>query len=132
MVFKVDTCRPSFDHALHQFECIEVAAKTSFRVGDEWSKPIHPVFSFRVVDLVGAHERLVDSSHEVGDAVSWIEALIGIHLSRIVGIGRDLPATDVDSLQTCLHLLYCLVTRHRAQSRDISFGMQQFPKALCA
>ena len=84
------------------------------------------------MNLVGAGQRLVDAAHHVRHAVGRIQGLVGIHLSRVVGVGRNLPATEVNGLQAGAHLLHRLVAGQRAKRRDIGFRMQQFPEPLRA
>ncbi len=50
------------------------------------------------LDLVGAQERVVQPADERRRAVGRIEALIGERVPREVGVGRDLPAAQVDRL----------------------------------
>ncbi len=53
-----------FDHGLHQLESVEVAAESGFGIGDEWREPVDvSMIVFGVVDLVGAHQRLIDAAH---------------------------------------------------------------------
>src|SRR5581483_588574 len=61
-----------------------------------------------------------------------IEALIRIHLPRLISVGRHLPAADVDRLEPGPHLLQRLVPRDRAQRMHIGLGMKQFPEPLRA
>ncbi len=115
LVFEVDAGGAGFDHRLHQLEGVQVAAEASFGVGDERSEPVSGAVAFGVMDLVGAHESLVDRAHQARDAVPGIEALIGIHLAGVVRVGCHLPAADVDGLQSCFHLLHGLISGDGAQ-----------------
>ncbi len=83
-----------------------------------------------MVNLVGSEERLVQTAHEVRDAIGRIQTLIRIHLRGVVGIGGDLPAADVNRFQAGGNLLHGLVPRHRAEGGGIGFGMKQTPEAL--
>ena len=85
-----------------------------------------------MLDLVGAAEGVVDRSHQGRRAVAGVQALIGIHLPGEVGVGRDLPAAQVDGLQTGLDHLDCLVARDGAQGGDVGLGVQQLPEPLGA
>src|ERR1700686_386411 len=111
----MDAGRSRFDHGLHQFESIEIAAESGFGVGDERREPVHfiavgiAIAAFGVMDLIGTHERLINAAYKVWDAVCGIEALVGIHLSSIVGVGGNLPSAYVDGLQSGLDLLDGLV-----------------------
>src|SRR3984893_10635266 len=75
---------------------------------------------------------MVDAAAHMGNTVGRVKALIGIHLAGVVSIRRDLPSTDVNGLNTGLHLLHGLVAGHRAQRVDIGLGLQQLPQALGA
>ena len=44
-----------------------------------------------------------------------IERLVRIHLAGVVGVGRDLPAREIDGLEPGLHLLQGLVAGQRAE-----------------
>ena len=85
-----------------------------------------------MVSLIRSLQSLVDSPHHAGHAVGRIQALVRIHFSAEVGIGRHLPAADVNCLQTGVHLLDGLVAGHRAQSCNVGLGAQQIPKIFSA
>ena len=123
LVFEVHAGRARFDHGFHQFKGIEVAAETGFSIRDQRSKPVDAILAFGVVNLVGAHERLIDAAAEVGDAIGGIEALVGVHLSSVVGVGGNLPAAYVDRLQPGFHLLDGLITGHGAERGDIGVAL---------
>src|SRR5208283_2783545 len=61
-----------------------------------------------------------------------VQALVRIHLARVVGVGGDLPAAEVNGLQTGLHLLHGLVAGERSESGYVGFVMQQPPEPLGA
>jgi hypothetical protein len=42
-------------------------------------------------NLVGSQKGVVDGSHYAGDAVNWVETLVGVHLATEIRIRRDLP-----------------------------------------
>ena len=85
-----------------------------------------------VVDLVGAPERVVDAANHLGDAVDRVQALVGVHLAREVGVGGDLPAGEVDRLQAGADLLDGLVAGARAERGDVRPVVQQIPELLGA
>ena len=78
--------------ALVELEDVQVAAEAGLHVGDDRDHPVDLVVAVGVVDLVGAQQRAVDRAHDLGDAVDRVQALVGVHLAREVGVGRDLPA----------------------------------------
>src|SRR5208283_3802903 len=118
LIFKMNAGGARFDHGLHQFEGVEIAAEPGFGIGDEWRKPVHIIVTFGVVDLIGALEGLVDAAHEIRHAVGGIETLVGIHLAGIVGVGSDLPAAYIDGFQSSLDLLNGLVAGNGTKSGD--------------
>src|ERR1700687_5362990 len=120
----MDASGACLDHGLHQLEGVEVAAEAGFGIGDERREPVDVsiIVAFGVVDLVGAHECLIDAAHQVGYAVGGIETLVGIHLTGIIGVGGDLPAAYIDGLQSSLGLLDGLVAGHGTERRGVGLG----------
>ena len=88
------------------------------------------VIAFKLGYLVGALEGLVDPADDLRDRTRWIERLIGIHLTGIVGVGGNLPAGDVDRLEPGLDLLKGLVAGQRAKRPDQRPLLQEAPQAL--
>jgi hypothetical protein len=84
--------------------------------------------AFHRLDLVGALERPIDPRYDFGHRAHGIEALIGIHLPGIVGVGRDLPPREIDCLQAGLDLLHGLVAGERTQGRDEGFVVEEIPE----
>ena len=82
------------------------------------------------MNLIGTLQRVINPAAKIRNAVGRVETLVGIHLPGVVGIGRNLPSTDVDGLQPRLHLLHRLVAGHGAQSIDVFLAVQKFPQAL--
>ena len=132
LVLKMNARRARLDHRLHQFEGIQVSAEARFGVREHRGKPVNSILAFGVMNLIGADQRLIDSPHQVRHTVRRIEALVGIHLPRVVGIGRRLPAADVNRLQPRTDLLNRLVPSHGAQRGHVVFVLQQTPQTLGA
>ncbi len=132
LIFEVHAGRARFDHGLHQLEGVQRAAEAGFGVGDERDEPAHAVLAFGVMDLVGANQRVVQTAHQVRHRVGGIEALVGIHLAGIVGVGGDLPAAHVNGLQPGGDHLHRLVAAHGAEGVDVLLAVQQLPQALSA
>ena len=86
--------------------------------------------AFGVGDLIRALQRLVDPFYHRGHAVRRIKALVRIHLPGEIRVRRDLPAAEVNCLQSGPHLLHCLVAGQRAERRNEWFGLQQVPEFL--
>ena len=132
LILEMNASRACFDHGLHQLEGVERAAEPSFRVGDERNEPADAVLALGMMDLVGAHERVVQAAAKIGHRVCRIEALVGIHLAGVVGVGSDLPAAHVDGLQPGGDHLHGLVAGHRAKSINVLLRGQHLPQALGA
>jgi len=125
----MDRGRTSFNHRLHELKRIQVTAESGFSIGDDWSKPVHSVLAFSVMHLVSAQESVVNLFHHVGNAVAGIEALVGIHLPRKIGVARHLPAAQINGFQSGQHLLHGLVAGHCAQCFYIRFRVEHVPEA---
>ena len=93
---------------------------------------MHSILGFGMMDLVRASKGLIDAATKIGHAVGGIQALVGIHLPSIVGVGRDLPATHVDGFQSTFHLLNGLVPRHGTEGGNVRVAVQKVPKPFCA
>ena len=90
------TGRARLDHRFDQFENVERSAETSFGVGDDGRKPVDLVLAFGMRDLVRALQRLVDSPNDRRNTVGRVKTLVRIHLPGEIGIGRDLPAAEIE------------------------------------
>ena len=123
LVLKMHAGRAGFDHRLHQLERIEHAAETGFGIGHDRLHEIDIAHTFRALDLIRAQQRVVDAFHHLRHGVHGVQRLVGIHLAGDVGVGRDLPAAEIDRLQAGLDLLHRLVAGHRAQRVDKILGL---------
>ncbi len=132
LVFEVDGGGSGFDHSLHQLEGVESSAESGFGIGDERGEPVLAVLALLVPDLVGAQQRVVDAAAELGDGVGWIEALIGIDLPGGVGVAGDLPAADVDGIESGVDHFDGLVAGHGAEGLDVRAGVHELPETLGA
>ena len=81
-------------------------------------------------DLVGTLQRVVDAAHDLRHGVGGVERLVGVGLAGDVGVGRHLPAGQVDRLQPGLDHLDGLATGQRAQRVDVFGVVDQLPEAL--
>ena len=88
LVLEVDASRAGFDHALHQLEGVERSTEAGLGVGHDRREPMCGLIALGVLDLVGALQGLVDAFDQQGHAVDRVEALVRVHLSREVGVGR--------------------------------------------
>ena len=73
LVFEVNAGRARFDHRLHQLECVEHAAEPRFCVGDDGREVVNGSTAFHVLDLVGAHECVIDPLHYRGHRVDRVQ-----------------------------------------------------------
>ena len=99
LVLEVHAGGAGLDHRLHQLEGVQRAAEAGLGVGDDRREPVGAVAALRVLDLVGAQQRVVDPADERRHAVGRVEALVGVGLAGEVRVRRDLPAGEVDRLQ---------------------------------
>ena len=83
------------------------------------SEPIALGAAFRMLDLVGALEGAVDAAAQLGAGIGRIERLVGIHGAGDIGIGRHLPAGEIDRLESGAGHLHGLVAGHGAERMDI-------------
>ena len=134
LVLEVHRRGAGLDHGLHQLEDVERAAEAGFGIGDDRDEEVEVAGGDAVgllhrLDLVGALQRLVDATDDRWNAVDRVEALVWVHVARRVGVGRDLPAAQVDGLEAGLDLLHGLVAGEGAEGGHEVFGAQQFPQA---
>ena len=90
------------------------------------------VLALLMPDLVGAQQSVINAAAELGDGVGGIEALIGINLPGGVGVSGDLPAADVDGIESGFDHFDSLVAGHCAERLDVTPGLHQFPETLGA
>ena len=104
-------------------------AKARLRVGDDRREPVALGSAFRMLDLVGTLEGAVDPLGKLRPGVRRIERLVGIHGAGGVGVGRGLPAGQIDCAQARADHLHGLVAGHGAERADGLVLLQQFPQA---
>ena len=117
------------DHQLHQLIGVEHAAEPRLGIGDQRYVPVDGMVAVHVMDFVGAPQRILNPADQVGYAVGGVQALVGVHGQRAVGVRRDLPAADVDRLEPGADFLHRLVSRDGRQHGDVGLFAQQFPQA---
>ena len=121
--------RTGRDIGFHDLEAVERSAEAGLGVRHDRCEPVARRAAFRMLDLVGAHQRVVDLARQFGAGVRGIQRLVRIHRARGVGIGGDLPARKVDRLQPSADLLHRLVAAHCAERVDVILGLEQFPQS---
>ncbi|MNE83334.1 hypothetical protein D3C80_1801430 [compost metagenome] len=85
-----------------------------------------------MLDLVGALQGAVDAAAQLRRGVGRIQRLVGIHGPGGVGVGGDLPARQIDGLQTGADHLHRLVAGDGAQGVDEGLVVQQLPQTIGA
>ena len=60
LVLEVHAGGARLDHRLHQLERVQHAAEAGLGIGDDRREEVDVALAFHVLDLVGAHERVVD------------------------------------------------------------------------
>ncbi len=132
LVLEMHARRAGLDHRLHQLEGIEDAAEARLGVGHDRLQEVDAVVPFGMVQLVGAQQGVVDALDHLRHGVGRVQRLVRIHLAGEVGVGRDLPAAEIDRLEPGLDLLHGLVAGQRAERVDEVFGLQRLPQLLGA
>ncbi len=97
LIFEVNGRCTGFNHRFHQFEGIQNAAKTGFRISNDRQEVIHiaRIVGFNTgcpLDLIRTTESVVDPIHYRRNRVCRVQRLIRIHAGCQVGICRHLPA----------------------------------------
>ena len=132
LVLEVHAGGARFDIGLHDLERVQRTAEAGFRVGDDRHEPVDLGAAFGMLDLVGALEGAVDAAAQFRTGVGRIQALVGIHRARGVGVGGDLPAGEIDRGETGARLLHRLVAGDGAQRIDVGLGLQRVPQPVGA
>jgi hypothetical protein len=79
-------------------------------------------------DLVGAAQAIIDAPDYIRHRIHWVKRLVGIHLTRRIGVGGNLPAGQIDRLQPGLDLLHRLIAGQCAECGHKRLGLQQMPQ----
>ena len=132
LVLEVHAGGARLDKGLHDLEAVQGAAETGLRIRHDGGEPVALGAPLRMLDLVCALKRAVDAPTKLGGGVRRIQGLVRIHGARRIGVGRHLPARQIDGLQARPDHLHGLVSGHGAQCIDEGFGVQQLPQAVCA
>lgn len=121
------------DHRLGQLECVERAAESGLRVGDDRGQPVGGVrVALRGGDLVGAQQGVVDAPDDLRNGVDGVETLVGVGVPGLVGVGGDLPAGQIDGLEPGPDLLHGLAAGQGAERVDVVPLVQLPPQTLRA
>src|SRR2546427_897233 len=128
LVLEVHSGRAGLDHRLRDLERMERTTEPGLRIGHDRCEPVHVVLAGHVLLLILATECVVDPTHDVRDAVGWIQAQIGVHVTRIIPVRRDLPSAQVDRAESGADLLDRLVPGEGPEGLDVVFGPKEFPE----
>ena len=129
LVLEMNAGRTRLNHSLHQLIGVERAAEPGLGIGNDRRHPVSAVIALRMGDLIDAAQRVVDAPDHVRDRIHGVQRLIGVHLSRCVRVGGNLPAGEIDRPRPGLDLLHRLVAGQGAKRRDIRLGFQQVPES---
>ena len=132
LVLEVNAGGARLDHRLHQLEGVERAAEAGLGVRHDRREPVALALALGVLDLIGAHERLVDALDDVRDAVGRVEALVRVHVAGRVGVGGDLPAGEVARPSGPRGPAAPPVAGERAERVDVVLRVEHLPEALRA
>ncbi|MCY1409385.1 hypothetical protein D9M71_247340 [compost metagenome] len=121
LVFEVNAGGACFDHALHQLVGVQNATETGFSVGNDWCEVVDVavitwVLAGFPLDLVGATERVIDALDHGRNRVNRVQRLVWVHGFCRVVVCSNLPARQVDRLDTGFNLLYGLATGQGAHA----------------
>jgi len=105
-----------FDHGVVEVELYKLAVEMADRI-----------VIFGMMQLVGAHESVVDPAHHLRHRVRRVERLVRVGLAGQVPVRRHLPARQVDGLQPRLHHLHRLVAGDGTERAHGVLGLQEFP-----
>ena len=103
-------------------------AEAGLGIGDDRREPVALGAALGMLDLVGALQRAVDLPGQLRPGVGGIERLVGIHRAGGVGVGRRLPAGQIDGVESGADHLHRLVAGDRAERPNRLVALQQFPQ----
>ena len=133
LVLPVRTGHTGGDHRLLKFVDVERAAEARLAVGDDGHQPVvDGRVALDLGDLVGAQQCVVDPANHLGHRVGGVEALVGVGVPGQVGVTGDLPAGEVDRLESAADLLNRHVAGERTQCVDELHVVELLPQHLRA
>ncbi len=130
LVLEMDARSAGLDEGLHDLEAVQRPAETGLGVGHDGHEPVPLGAALGVLDLVGALQGAVDAAAQFRCGVGRVQRLVRIHGPGGVGVGRDLPARQIDGLQPGPDHLHGLVSGHGAEGVDIGLVVKQLPQAV--
>ena len=131
LVLPVRTADTGGDHRLLQLVDVQGAAEAGLAVGDDRNQPVvDRGVALDLGDLVSAQQGVVDAADHLRHRVGRVEALVGVSVAGEVGVAGDLPAGQVDRLETGADLLDGHVAGQRAQGVDELHVVDLIPQDL--
>ena len=129
LVLEMDAGDARLDIGLHDLEAVQRPAEAGLGVGDDRREPVALARRPRRCSIWSARcsVRLIRRASS-GPGVGRIERLVGIHGAGGVGVGRRLPAGQIDGVEPGADHLHRLVAGHRAQRPHRLVALQQFPQ----
>src|SRR5699024_10934715 len=133
LVLPVHTGGAGADHGLLQLVGVERATEAGLGVRDDRGEPVlDRLVILDAGDLVSAQEGVVDAADHGRDRVGGVQRLVGVRVTREVGVAGDLPAGEVDGLEAGADLLHGLVARQRTEGVDEVLVVDLVPQDLRA
>jgi hypothetical protein len=129
LVLEVDPGRPGLDQGPGQLVGVQRPPEAGLGVGHDRHQ-IGPLLPLDPGHLLGPEQGVVDPADDRRDAVGRVQALVGVGVAGQVGVGRDLPAGQVDGLEAGLGHLHRLPAGQGAEGRDVVALAQQAPQPL--
>ncbi len=121
LVLPVGTGGTCGDHGLLQLVDVERATETGLAVGDDRDQPVvDGLVALDAGDLISAQQCVVDAADDGRNRVGRVQRLVGVGVAREVGVAGDLPAGQVNGLETGTHLLHGHVSSEGAQCVDVA------------
>ena len=128
----MDAGRAGFDKGLDDFVHVERAAEAGFGVGENRQEVVDVTLAFHRLNLIRTLERDVDPLYERRRRIRRVEALVRIGLRGQVRVGGDLPAGEVDRVQTGFGSLNRLSAGQCAQGGNVRLVRKRLPEPICS
>ena len=128
----MDACGSCLDHPAHKLKGVNRSAEPGLRVCHNGNEPVGVRLAFQGIDLVGSHQRVVESLDHRGDAVGGVEALVGVGVGSQVVVARHLPAAEVEGVEAALDHVHGLGAGQRAECPHKAVLVELPPQTLSA
>jgi hypothetical protein len=132
LILEMHSGSPGLDVRLHDLVGVERPSETRLGICNDWGKPVVLSISLGMLDLIGAGEGAVDTPAQLGPGARGVETLIRKHCTCRVVVRGDLPAGEVDALQTSSDHLHRLISCRCAQRGDERPTVEKVPESIRA